>query len=117
MPTTSPKLSSNSDTLPSQLVCFYTLAPLITLASITTEAWCLLANDLAPFYVLLASPFSILIWSLELTFWTVCRNTSGSAVPNFCPAIFKYGKEELFTLSNLALAQASVYVAAAIIAL
>lgn len=117
VPATMPDLFSNTDAAPSQLVCFYTLAPLVLLASIATEAHSLLTNNLSPLYVVLASPFSVLIWTLELTFWTVCRNTSGVTVPDLCPVIFKNGKDELFTLSDLGVAQASAYIAAAIIAL
>jgi hypothetical protein len=94
------------------------LAP-IALASFTTgEIWCLLTNDLAPLYVIIASILSALVWALEIGFWTSCQTKSNEAVPNLCPVIFKNGKDSLFTLSpTLAPASAAVYLAGVLIAL
>lgn len=93
------------------------LAPLVMVAFIVGEAWCLLTNELAPLYVVIASIFSMFVWALELGFWTVCHTNSASAVPDLCPVIFKNGKDELFTISGLDLAQAMVYMAAVLIGL
>lgn len=93
------------------------LAPLVMVAFIVGEAWCLLTNELAPLYVVIASIFSMFVWALELGFWTVCHNKSTNEVPDLCPVIFKNGKDELFTVSGLGLAQTAVYMAAVLIAL
>lgn len=100
-----------------QLVCFYMLAPMVMAAFIVGEIWCLLTNDLAALYVIVASIFSMFVWALELGFWTVCHTNSGDAVPDMCPVIFKRGKDEYFTISGLGPAQAAVYMAAALIGL
>jgi hypothetical protein len=93
------------------------LAPLVMVAFVVGESWCLLTNELAPLYVVVASIFSMFIWALELGFWTACHTNSGDAVPDLCPVIFKHGKDELYTVSGLGLAQAAVYIAAVLIAL
>ncbi|KAM0694037.1 hypothetical protein Q7P36_006163 [Cladosporium allicinum] len=101
-----------------QLVCFYTLVPLITSAFTIGEIWCLLSNDLAPLYVIIASIFSALIWAMEIGFWTACQTKSNDAVPDLCPVIFKNGKDSLFTLDRtLAPARAAVYLAAVLVVL
>jgi hypothetical protein len=81
------------------------------------ETWCLLTNELAPLYVVVASVLSICVWALELGFWTACHTSSGNAVLDLCPVIFKHGKDELFTLSGLSFAQTAVYMAAILIPL
>lgn len=101
----------------SQLVCFYMLAPLTMVAFVVGEAWCLFTNELAPLYVVVASTLAILIWALELGFWTACHTKSGDAVPDLCPVIFQNGKDELFKVSGLDFAHAAVYTAAALIVL
>lgn len=101
----------------SQLVCFYMLAPMIMACFVVGEMWCLITNDLAPVYVIVASILSMAVWALELGFWTVCHYNSGDAVPDMCPVIFKRGKDEFFTISGLGIAQAAVYMAAALIGL
>lgn len=93
------------------------LAPLIMISFIVGEAWCLFTNELAPLYVLVASILSVLVWALELGFWTACHTKSGDAVPNLCPVIFQHGKDELFKVSGLDFAKASVYLAAVLIVL
>lgn len=93
------------------------LAPLVMVAFVVGEAWCLLTNDLAPLYVVVASIFATFVWALELGFWTACHTKSGDEVPGLCPVIFKHGKDELFTISGLNLAQAATYIAAVLIAL
>lgn len=93
------------------------LAPLIMVAFIVGEAWCLLTNELAPLYVVVASIFSMFVWALEIGFWAACQTDSGDAVPDLCPIIFKHGKDEMFTISGLSLAHAAVYMAAVLIVL
>jgi hypothetical protein len=93
------------------------LAPLVMVAFVVGGTWCLLTNELASLYVVVASIFSIFVWALELGCWTVCHTNSGDAVPSLCPVIFKHGKDELFTISGLGLAQAAVYMTAVLIAL
>lgn len=93
------------------------LAPMIMACFVVGEMWCLITNDLAPVYVIVASILSMAVWALELGFWTVCHNNSGDAVPDMCPVIFKRGKDEFFTISGLDIAQAAVYMAAALIGL
>ena len=93
------------------------LAPLTMIAFVVGEAWCLFTNELAPLYVVVASTLAILVWALELGFWTACHTKSGSAIPDLCPVIFQNGKDELFKVSGLELAQAAVYMAAASIML
>lgn len=93
------------------------LAPLVMVAFIVGEAWCLLTNELAPLYVVIASIFSMFVWALELGFWAVCHNNSTTDVPDMCPVIFKNGKDELFTISGLDIAQSAVYMAAVLIGL
>jgi len=93
------------------------LAPLTMLAFVVGEAWCLFTNDLAPLYVVVASILAIFVWALELGFWTTCSTSSDDAVPDLCPAIFQNGKDELFKISGLDLAEAAVYLAAVLIVL
>jgi hypothetical protein len=93
------------------------LAPLVMVAFVVGETWCLFTNELAPLYVVVASFLSTFVWALELGFWTVCHTNSGDAVPDLCPVIFKHGKDELFTVSGLGLAQVAVYMAAVLIVL
>jgi len=93
------------------------LAPLTMLAFVVGEAWCLFTNELAPLYVVVASILAIFVWALELGFWTACHTNSGDAVPDLCPVIFQDGKDELFKVSGLGLAQAAVYLAAVLIVL
>ena len=93
------------------------VAPLVMVAFIVGEGWCLLTNELAPLYVVVASILSIFVWALELGFWSACQTNSGDAVPDMCPVIFKHGKDKLFKVSGLNLAQAAVYMAAALIVL
>jgi hypothetical protein len=93
------------------------LAPLVMVAFVVGETWCLITNELAPLYVVVVSIFSMFIWALELGFWTVCHTNSGDAVPGLCPVIFKHGKDDLYKVSGLGLAQAAVYIAAVLIAL
>lgn len=93
------------------------LAPLVMIAFIVGETWCFLTNELAPLYVVVASVLSMFVWALELGFWTACHTHSGDDVPDLCPVIFKQGKDELFTISGLNLAQTAVYLAAVLIAL
>lgn len=87
------------------------------IAFIVGETWCFLTNELAPLYVVVASIFAMFVWALELGFWTACHTKSGDDVPNLCPVIFKQGKEELFAISGLDIAQNAVYMAAVLIAL
>jgi hypothetical protein len=93
------------------------LAPLVMVAFVVGESWCLLTNGLAPLYVVVASILSMSVWTLELGLWTTCHINSGDDVPNLCPVIFQHGKDELFTISGLNLAQAAVYLAALLIVL
>ena len=93
------------------------LAPLVMVAFVVGEAWCLFTNDLAPLYVVVASIFAIFVWALEVGFWTTCNTSSGDAVPNLCPVIFQHGKDELFKVFGLDFAQAAVYLAAELIVL
>ena len=93
------------------------LAPLIMVAFVVGEAWCLVTNELAPLYVVVASILFIFVWALELGFWTTCNTSSGDAVPDLCPVIFQNGKDELFQISGLELAEAAVYLAAVMIVL
>jgi len=111
------QLIPDTDSHLSQLVCFYMLAPLIMIAFVVGEAWCLFTNELAPLYVVIASVLFIFVWALEIGFWTVCHTNSGDAVPDLCPAIFQHGKDKLFKISGLELAQASVYMTAVLIVL
>jgi hypothetical protein len=68
--------------------------------------------------VIIASLFSASIWAMELGFWTACQTKSNDAVPDFCPVIFKNGKDSLFTLDpTLATAWAAVYLAAGLVVL
>jgi hypothetical protein len=86
-------------------------------AFVVGEAWCLFTNDLAPLYVSVASILAIFVWALEIGFWTACHTKSGHSVPDLCPVIFQHGKDELFTISGLELAEAAVYLAAVSIVL
>jgi hypothetical protein len=86
-------------------------------AFVVGEAWCLFTNELAPLYVVVASILFILVWALEVGFWTACHTNSGNTVPGLCPVIFQHGKDELFEVSNLEFAQAAVYLAAVLIVL
>lgn len=86
-------------------------------AFIVGEAWSLFINELAPLYVVVASILFIFVWALELGFWTACHTKSGDAVPDLCPVIFQHGKDELFKVSGLDFAKASVYLAAVLIVL
>jgi hypothetical protein len=107
----------DTDFLLSQLVCFYMLAPLVMIVFVVGEIWCLFTNDLAPLYVVVASVLAIFVWALEIGFWTTCKTSSGDAVPDLCPVIFQHGKDELFNLSGLELAEAAVHLAAVLIVL
>jgi hypothetical protein len=93
------------------------LVPLIMVAFIVGEVWCLVTNELAPLYVVVFSILFILVWALEIGFWTACHTKSGDAVPDLCPVIFQHGKDELFKVSGLEFAQAAVYLAAVLIVL
>jgi hypothetical protein len=93
------------------------LVPLIMVAFIVGEVWCLVTNELAPLYVVVFSILFILVWALEIGFWTACHTKSGDAVPDLCPVIFQHGKDELFKVSGLEFAQAAVYLAAVLIEL
>jgi hypothetical protein len=86
-------------------------------AFIVGEVWCLVTNELAPLYVVVFSILFILVWALEIGFWTACHTKSGDAVPDLCPVIFQHGKDELFKVSGLEFAQAAVYLAAVLIVL
>ena len=86
-------------------------------AFVVGEFWCLLTDELAPLYVVIASILSTFVWAMELGFWTACQTNSTDEVPDMCPVIFKNGKDELFTISGLNLAQNAVYLAAVLIAL
>ena len=108
-------LDTNSPS--SQLVCFYMLAPLTMVAFVVGEAWCLFTNELAPLYVVVASILAIFVWALEIGFWTACHTKSGDAVSDLCPVIFQHGKDDLFKISGLDFAEASVYLAAVLIVL
>jgi len=44
-----------------QLVHFYMLAPLRTVSLMTSEAWCLLTNDLTALYIVVALILSIFV--------------------------------------------------------
>jgi hypothetical protein len=101
----------------SQLVCFYVLAPLIMVAFVVGEAWCLFTNELAPLYVVVASILFVFVWALEIGLWTACHTSRGDAVLGLCPVIFQHGKDELFKVSGLDLAGAAVYLAAVLIVL
>lgn len=93
------------------------LAPLAMVAFIVGEAWCLFTNELAPLYVVIASILAVFVWALEIGFWTACYAKSGDAVPDLCPVVFQHGKDELFKVSGLDFARASVYLAAVLIVL
>jgi len=107
--------SPHADCSYRQLLFFYSLAPLIMLAVSFGELWCLLTRQLAPRYVLYGSLIWMLVWSLEVTFWTVCGVNTERSVPDLCPVVFREGKGVLFTLSSLGIAEGATAGAAGLI--